>query len=279
MNSLLKPWFREMLFALRRTNNLADAGRLIAYTLHFHLANRGFVRDSLRSFRIDISIGDKRREVTFRAGRIGDMFVLYEVLAFGAYRISSTLIEPREVRTIIDCGANIGMTSLYFASTYPAARIYSVEADPDNFAILKENTQSEERIVPIHRCIVTSTEEVVAFNNHGPAWGRKLTGVTAPSNMIKVPAITLDALITKHNIAQVDLLKLDIEGAEREVLAKGDYLSAVQHVIAELHDGYGFSDFSAAVAKYGLRARPPDRECEMVTAHRSRSSLGAMPVG
>jgi FkbM family methyltransferase len=213
---------------------------------------------------INISIGNQVRQLTLRTGRIGDLYILYEVLAFNAYRISPTLVAPDKVETIIDCGANIGMTSLYFASAYPTARIYSVEADPENFAILETNTIGEPRIVPIHGCIVPIPQDTVSFNNQGPAWGRKLCG----SYGIEVPAITLDALLAKHGIARVDLLKMDIEGAEREILATGDYLGTVQHVVAELHNHYSFSDFSAAVAKHGLRARSPDKEGQAVTAHR-----------
>jgi FkbM family methyltransferase len=261
---LFSSWFREVQFSLGRTGNVRDAARLLAHTAHFHLANRGFVNDKPGSMSINISIGNQVRRLTFRTGRIGDLFILYEALAFNAYLISPALVAPNKVETIIDCGANIGMTSLYFAAAYPAARIYSVEADPENFSILKSNTMREPRIVPIHGCIVPTPRDTVAFNNHGPAWGRKLGG----SDGIHVPATTLDALLAKHDIARVDLLKIDIEGAEREVLATGEYLRIVQHVIAELHNDYSFPYFSAAVAKHGLRARPADRECKMVTAHR-----------
>jgi FkbM family methyltransferase len=261
---VLSSWFREAKFALRRAASAADAGRLLMHTAHFHLANRGLVRDKLGSISIDISMGNQVRRLTLRTGKIGDLFILYEVFAHDAYRISPTLVAPDKIKTIIDCGANIGMASLYFASAYPAARIYSVEADPENFALLKANTVAERRIVPIHGCIVSIPQDTVSFNIQGPAWGRKLGGTDG----VLVPAITLDALLAKHGIARVDLLKMDIEGAEREVLAIGDYLGTVQHVIAELHNDYDFSHFSAAVAKHGLRARFPDKECLAITAHR-----------
>ena len=118
-------------------------------------------------------------------------------------------------------------------------------------------------IFPIRGCVVSRLQSTVLFDNQGPAYGRRL----GASGML-VPAITLDALLKTHGIRRVDLLKMDIEGAERDVLAQGQYLESVQHVIAELHDDYSFSDFSEDVAIHGLQARYPDEECGAVTAHR-----------
>jgi hypothetical protein len=95
-------------------------------TVHFHLANRGYISDTAGAISVRILIGDLVRHLTLRTGRIGDLFILYEVLVFNAYRVSSNLIASDKVQTIIDCGANIGLTSLYFASAYPKARIYTL---------------------------------------------------------------------------------------------------------------------------------------------------------
>jgi FkbM family methyltransferase len=237
---------------------------LLAHTTHFHLANRGVVKDRLQTISINILIGSELRQLTLRTGRIGDLFVLYEVLAFDAYRVSPKLIPPDKIETIVDCGANVGLTALYFASLYPRARIYSVEACPQNFSLLKLNVKCEPRITPIHACVVSVPQAAVLFDNRGPAWGRKLG-----DNGIRVPALTLDELLEGQAITRVDLLKMDIEGAERAVLATGDYLNAVQHLVVELHDNYSFSNFSAAVGRYGLRSRRPDQnECRAISAHR-----------
>jgi FkbM family methyltransferase len=260
---MLSTWLREVQFALGRAGSGRDAARLLAHTGYFHLANRGYVSDRPGTASLKISVGYHSRQLTLRTGRIGDLFTLYEVLAFNAYHISPTLIVPDKVETIIDCGANIGLTSLYFASAYPCARIYSVEADPENFAVLTSNAAGESRILPIHGCIVSRSQSTVRFDNQRPAYARKLG-----TSGIRVPAITLDALLNTHGIRRVDLLKMDIEGAEREVLAEGQYLRSVQHLIVELHNGYSFSDFSEAVAIHGLHARYPDEKCRLVTAHR-----------
>jgi FkbM family methyltransferase len=264
-------WVDEAIFAARRTANMRDARRLLANTALFHLANRGLVTDRQIILSIKVLIGDRWRPLTLRTGKIGDLFILYEVLAFEAYQIPGSIIAPHSVETIVDCGANIGLTALYFASAYPAARIYCVEADPDNFAVLQANAASEPRLVPIHACIVATPQTSARFDNQGPAWGRHNLEITN-ANGASVPAITLDELLERYALARVDLLKMDIEGAEREVLAAGNYLDAVQHIVAELHAGYSLADFSRAVAKHGLRARPPDHACIATTAHRALES-------
>ena len=63
---------------------------------------------------------------------------------------------PENVRVVVDCGANVGITSLFFAAQYRNARIYSIEPDPDNFALLKRNVCQERRIVPICGAIVAT---------------------------------------------------------------------------------------------------------------------------
>ena len=195
--TVISSWLREVKFAVTHAGNISDAVRLLAYTAHFHLSNRGLLSDMLGSLTIDLSIGDKVRRLKLRVGQVGDLFVLYEILAFDAYRISPALVNPDSVGTIIDCGANIGISSLYFASIYPSARIYSVEADPENLAILKSNTTAEPRIVPIHGCIVATPKDAVRFNVVGPAWSRSRASDGATNGTIEVPAITLDALLSE----------------------------------------------------------------------------------
>jgi FkbM family methyltransferase len=266
----MRSWIREAKFAASRTGSARDGWRLLAHTAHFHLANRGFARDRVTKLPIKIMVGNDWRPLVLRTGSIGDLYILYEVMASDAYHISRDLVAPDTVKTIIDCGANIGLTSLYLASAYPLARVYSVEADPDNFTLLRENTSSETRIIPIHACVVATQQANAHFDNKGPAWGRKSGTI---GNGISVPAVTVDQLLSRYAIDRVDLLKMDIEGAEREVLAAGSYLDAVQHVVAELHNDYSFADFGRDVATHGLIARRPDDTGGPVTAHRGHGAL------
>src|SRR5262249_35244366 len=101
---------------------------------------------------------------------VGDLFVLFEVMSMGAYSIPETVLPRDQVRVIIDCGANIGLTSLYLAAHYPHARVYSVEPDAENFALLRLNTRAEPRITPIRAAVVGRSCRTVRMTTGGESW-------------------------------------------------------------------------------------------------------------
>jgi hypothetical protein len=70
-----------------------------------------------------------------------------------------------------------------------------------------------------------------------------------------VPEITIEELCKQNGIEKTDLLKLDIEGAEEEVLENGTFLARTEHIIAELHGHYGFQSFQRDIASYGFVAQ------------------------
>jgi FkbM family methyltransferase len=192
--------------------------------------------------------------------------VLYEVLAFNAYHIAPSLLPTNNVRMIVDCGANIGITSLFLAARYPAATILSVEPHPDNFALLKTNVADVPRILPIHACVTGTPERAVRLTSDQAAWGNR---IATDADGVLVPAVTIERLCKQTGIEKIDLLKLDIEGAEEQVLKNATFLARTEYIIVELHGHYGFQSFQRDIAPYGFvaqRGRPPDTY--MMTAHR-----------
>jgi FkbM family methyltransferase len=162
--------------------------------------------------------------------------VLYEVLAFNAYHIAPSLLSMDNVRVVVDCGANIGITSLFLAARYPGATILSVEPHPDNFALLKTNVAQVPRILPIRACVTGTSQSAVALTNDQAAWGNR---IATDDLGVLVPAITIEELCKQHGIEKIDLLKLDIEGAEEQVLENGTFLARSENIIVELHGHYG----------------------------------------
>jgi FkbM family methyltransferase len=187
----------------------------------------------------------------------GDIFVLYEVLCDKCYVIPSSMLPPEKIGVVFDCGANIGITSLFFAAQYPNARIYSIEPDPDNFALLKRNVRQERRILPICGALVGLPREHVYLTTDAPAWGNS---IATSKTRTAVNAWTIDEICRENALYHIDLLKVDIEGAEKELFANGQFLNRVRCGIVELHNNYGLEALERDVAGWGFRVLAPTRE-------------------
>jgi FkbM family methyltransferase len=260
-------YWEEVAFGWRATRSWADQYALLRNTIKFHIRNGfGCACDTRSTVTVDVWIDCYRPTTLTLRPFAGDLFVLYEVLAFNAYHIAPSLLPTNDVRVIIDCGANIGITSLFLAARYPGATILSVEPDPENFALLKTNVAKVLRILPIRACVTGTPQSVVRFTADRAAWGNR---IATDAHGVLVPAVTIEELCKQNHVERIDLLKLDIEGAEEQVLENGTFLARTDHIIAELHGHYGFQSFQRDIAPYGLVAqegRPPDTY--MVTARR-----------
>jgi FkbM family methyltransferase len=135
---------------------------------------------------------------------------------------------------IIDCGANIGMSVLYFKSVYPDARVIAYEADPKIFDVLKRNIESNGiRGVELVNKAVGAENGVARFWSQGGDSGRVAVEADGSKPLIEVPMIRLrDELVGRD----VDLIKMDIEGAEVDVFVDcAPAMGGVRAVCAEFH--------------------------------------------
>jgi FkbM family methyltransferase len=264
----LAAYWRELAFVMSESSTWSDRFVLVQHTIRFHLHNwLGRAADNSNTFSVELRIGGANTLLTLRPFS-GDLFVLYEVLAGNPYHIAPSLLRPEDVMTIVDCGANIGITSLFFAARYPYARIFSVEPHPNNFILLKKNTAHVPRIIPIHACVIGRAVGTVRFTKDQAAWGNR---ISVGDDGILVPAMTPKELCYQYEISNIDLLKVDIEGAEEHVFQNGDFLSWTKHIIIELHGSYNFDRFQRDIAPYGFSAlQPHPPQTYMITATRDR---------
>jgi hypothetical protein len=79
---------------VRCDRSFRDSVRLLRHTAYFHLANHILAIDNSEKFSVKLKIGKKTRNLNLRTGRIGDLFVLYEILAWATYRVSEKILEP-----------------------------------------------------------------------------------------------------------------------------------------------------------------------------------------
>jgi FkbM family methyltransferase len=130
-------------------------------------------------------------------------------------RIYDFYFKNKQDLTIVDAGANVGIFSLYAHTK--AKRIYSIEPTPDHFDILKQLTQPFSNIIPINCALWSNDTELRFFVNPNNTTAN--TAMNSNGIPITVKARSLPSLIKEYNIDHIDLIKMDIEGAEFNVVS------------------------------------------------------------
>jgi len=151
-------------------------------------------------------------------------------------------IVNKQPEVIVDAGANIGLASIYLANKYPDAKIIAIEPEQSNFEILKQNTAPYSNIIPLHAALWHKNEEINLVDPGLGKWGfmadTKKSSEGLPSAILHtVAGITVDTIIKEFNLEKIDILKIDIEGAEKEVFNDtSSWIESVGSMIVELHD-------------------------------------------
>jgi len=135
---------------------------------------------------------------------------------------------------ILDCGAHIGLSVIYLKSICPSARIVCFEPDKKNYELLKRNIASHNlKEIDARNEAVWNENTQLHFIQDGNM-GSKI-GEGQNTNTVTVQATRLRDLLNQ----KVDFLKLDIEGAEYEVLKDiSDKLSNIEKMFIEYHGSF-----------------------------------------
>jgi FkbM family methyltransferase len=147
---------------------------------------------------------------------------------------------PSAPKTIIDAGANIGLSSIYFANRFPEASVIAVEPGESNFELLKKNCLPYPQIIPVQAALWDKDEELLLSDPGLGEWGLRVSKPEAKvTKSVPTPGITMNSIILMHGIEKVDILKIDIEGAEKEVFRDTEsWLNKVDILIIELHERF-----------------------------------------
>ena len=158
-------------------------------------------------------------------------------------------------KLILDFGGNIGCSAVYFALKYPSAKIYCVEPQKDNFKLLRKNTSFYKNVFPINSAI-WDKETFIQVLEEGRHPTDYMTFETDEKNPKAFKTTTVLKLLSESGFDEIDLLKIDIEGAEKELFAAEnvhEWLSKVKVLAIELHDrmkcGCSY-EFFKAISKY-----------------------------
>lgn len=136
---------------------------------------------------------------------------------------------------IIDCGSNIGLSIVYFKKIFPNSKIIAFEPDNDIFKVLQKNVESFRlKDVELNNKAIWIHNNGVEFKSEGGFSGRIPKEGDHKNQIIRVESIRLDRLLGEYD--QIDFLKMDIEGAEYDVLKDSlENLKKIKYLFVEYH--------------------------------------------
>lgn len=164
-------------------------------------------------------------------------------------------LQGHSIRRVLDLGANIGAASLYFSKLFPEAEFACVEPSPQNTPFLRRMLGLNNVRARVFEAAIGSEQgEIELYLSREP----DCTSIYRPGNVlgvVKVPLITVPEVLRQMNWDSVDLLKIDVEGAERLVLTQNNsWLSKVRMITGESHVnvGYPYARMEKDLAGFGF---------------------------
>lgn len=205
--------------------------------------------------------------IWLRAGKT-DIGVFLTILAGEEYDFPFPINPPA---VIIDAGANIGLASIWFASRFPQARVIAVEPEKSNYDLLVRNVAPFLNVTPVHAALWSHAGILGVDDPNG--WGaqgfetRELAD--SPGSVQRVRCLTVAELMSEYDLKWIDLLKVDIEGAEKEVFdSPEEWIGSVGAIAIELHDRI---KAGCSRSFYGAVTAFPLEQCRRETVFVARS--------
>lgn len=190
-------------------------------------------------------------DLEFRVRDHTEVLVLYEVFVDECYAHPAL---PVTADVVVDLGCNIGAASAWFGRRYPGSRVVGVEADPETAALAARNTASAG--IEIVNYAVARTSGTAAFARSSQAsWASSLAS-DGDDEVVHVPALSLADLYQRIGTPDIDVLKIDVEGAEHDLFDDADSMEPVGLIVGEYHPRDGASWEAFAGRFVGFVATP-----------------------
>jgi len=199
---------------------------------HFKLKDAISVFIAIRNKKEKIYISTLGAELYLRSSTL-DLFTFQEVFVNNIYDIKF----PIKPKTIIDAGANIGLASVFFHLKYPDAKIVGIEIDTKNYESILKNTKHIPDYKVIKKGLFNKNGFFKVLDLYNASNSFQIKEV-AENETFDIESITINQIIKENNWEFVDLLKIDIEGAEKELFESNfeNWIPKVKIIAVETHD-------------------------------------------
>lgn len=148
-----------------------------------------------------------------------------------------------ETLFIIDAGANVGYASLYFSYKFPKSKIISIEPELSNYKSLLINIAKNKltnTITPLNKALWFCNTTLSIFTENIREWGFTVSEVNDNNSTVKTETITINDVLKTNRKTIINILKVDIEGAEFELFLDkerhADFIKNTELVAMEIHD-------------------------------------------
>ncbi len=221
-------------------NYLREFGPVAGLNLY-----RRLNRDSAANTHLEVSVKGISFPVTVRPGT-ADSSTFDSVFIWKQYELPL----PANSKNIFDCGANIGLASAWFANVCPGAQIVALEPQLDNYELLKSNCRHYANITAHQAALWNRVGELNLCDSTVRVDSYQYTEGDGDSSE-RVAAYDVPSLMALHNVATIDVLKIDIEGAETVVFDEAchDWLDKVRMLIIEMHSDEARVGFEAVISQ------------------------------
>jgi FkbM family methyltransferase len=198
---------------------------------------------------VPVTVHGFPHSIYLRAGT-SDMFVLLQVILHREYdirsfpqfqKLNNLYLKSRadgRRPLIIDCGANIGLSAVWFSHLFPEARIYAVEPDADNIEVARRNLAAYPNVTLLHGAIWDCPKDLVISNTTVAPWAYQMEEAqdgAVPDNILK--ALTIPEIMRMADAPEALIVKVDIEGAEASLFRSNiEWVGRTDLITIELHD-------------------------------------------
>jgi len=162
-------------------------------------------------------------------------------------RCESDLIASGKLPLIIDCGANVGLSSVWFANRFPRSVVVAVEPEMSNYKVLSLTAKNYPNIIPVHAAVSNRASRVSMRNQGDTPWSWQ----TLEEDAGDTQAITIPHIMAMESAFAPMVVKVDIEGFETSLFRSGtEWVDDLPLLVFEMHDwmspgsGSGHSFFS-----------------------------------
>jgi len=197
---------------------------------------------------------------------------LYEVF-WHKYHLPPKDIKLQKNATVLDLGSNIGLTIIHLKNLYPDIKIIGYEMDLDNYLLAKKNTAAYDNVSLYNKAIWVDNE-MLSYNSNTAFDAYAVDHTLEPTHAIKnVEGITISKLIKEHKLDRIDYLKMDIEGAEKDILKSKDlyWLNHVEALNIEFHfsDNKTIDEYIEILETHGFCAKKDSKHWSCILATRA----------